>query len=114
MASGTECESEEELIAASSGEASGRGGGSERRRRWKQLLWNGSHSVSIERADVPRDKCHVVYVCMLMAGAGFLFPWSSYITAIDYFFFLYWEDFHQVRVVPVEPVGSCFPFHRCQ
>ena len=33
---------------------------------------------------------------MLLAGAGFLFPWSSYVTAIDYFFFLYQQDFHQV------------------
>lgn len=37
-----------------------------------------------------------MYVCMLLAGAGFLFPWTSYITAIDYFFFLYWKDFHHV------------------
>lgn len=92
MTSDTECESEQELIAVSSR----RGGQSERRQRWKEWLWTGSTSVSLERTDIPRDKCHVVYVCMLVSGAGFLFPWSSYVTAIDYFFFLYWKDFHQV------------------
>ncbi len=44
----------------------------------------------------PKDHFHLVYICMLMAGAGFLFPWSSYISAIDYFFFLYHSQFNTV------------------
>lgn len=44
----------------------------------------------------PKDRFNLVYVCMLMAGAGFLLPWSSYISAIDYFFFLYRSDFPRV------------------
>ena len=37
-----------------------------------------------------------------MAGAGFLFPWSSYISAIDYFFFLYHSQFPTVsEAIPV-------------
>lgn len=44
----------------------------------------------------PMDRFNLVYICMLMAGAGFLFPWSSYITAADYFIFLYKHDFPQV------------------
>lgn len=50
----------------------------------------------------PKDRCNLVYVCMLLAGAGFLFPWVSYITAIDYFFFLYQRTFPEVSVaIPV-------------
>ena len=50
----------------------------------------------------PKDHFHLVYICMLMAGAGFLFPWSSYISAIDYFFFLYHSQFSTVsEAIPV-------------
>jgi len=50
----------------------------------------------------PKDRCNLVYVCMLLAGAGFLFPWVSYIAAIDYFFFLYQRSFPEVSVaIPV-------------
>lgn len=50
----------------------------------------------------PKDHFHLVYICMLMAGAGFLFPWSSYISAIDYFFFLYHSQFPTVsEAIPV-------------
>ena len=50
----------------------------------------------------PMDKCHLVYVCMLLAGAGFLFPWFSFISAVDYFLFLYREKFPHVSVtVPI-------------
>ena len=44
----------------------------------------------------PRDRFNLVYLCMLTAGAGFLLPWNSYITAIDYFFFLYRSEFSTV------------------
>ena len=82
MASGSDCESDAELMAVSS-----------RREAEGRSLCSGD---PYSAAQAPRDRGRVVYVCMLMAGAGFLFPWSSYVTAIDYFFFLYWEDFHQV------------------
>ena len=50
----------------------------------------------------PRDHYNLVYVCMLMAGVGFLLPWSSYISAIDYFFYLYHSDFSTVsEAIPV-------------
>ena len=47
----------------------------------------------------PKDHFNLVYVCMVLVGAGFLFPWNSYITAVDYFFFLYQEDFREVSVI---------------
>ena len=53
-------------------------------------------------ATEPKDHLHLVYICMLMAGAGFLFPWNSYISAIDYFFFLYQSQFPTVsEAIPV-------------
>ncbi len=60
-------------------------------------------TVSYSPADgEPRDRCHLVYVCMLLAGAGFLFPWFSFISAVDYFLYLYREDFPHVAVaIPV-------------
>ena len=56
----------------------------------------------VTATEPPKDHFHLVYICMLMAGAGFLFPWSSYISAIDYFFFLYHSQFHTVsEAIPV-------------
>lgn len=48
---------------------------------------------------MPRDHFNLVYVCMVITGAGFLFPWFSYITAVDYFFFLYKSDFPEVSIL---------------
>lgn len=47
----------------------------------------------------PEDHFNLVYISMLMAGAGFLFPWTSYITAVDYFLLIYQEDFSHVPVI---------------
>ena len=46
----------------------------------------------------PRDRFYLIYVCMIVAGGGFLFPWFSFISAVDYFLFLYSEDHPQVSV----------------
>lgn len=54
------------------------------------------HQYRITATEPPKDRFHLVYICMLMAGAGFLFPWSSYITAVDYFSFLYRSEFRTV------------------
>ena len=57
----------------------------------------------------PKDRFHLVYICMLMAGAGFLFPWNSYITAIDYFILLYKHDFPQVtEAIPMTYLITTF------
>ncbi|XP_022103338.1 equilibrative nucleoside transporter 4-like isoform X2 [Acanthaster planci] len=33
----------------------------------------------------PRDRCNVIYASLLLAGIGFLLPYNSFITAVDYF-----------------------------
>ncbi|XP_038069108.1 equilibrative nucleoside transporter 4-like isoform X2 [Patiria miniata] len=33
----------------------------------------------------PQDRCHAIYVSLLLAGIGFLLPYNSFITAVDYF-----------------------------
>jgi hypothetical protein len=51
----------------------------------------------------PKDHFHLVYIAFVMAGVGFLIPWTSYIGAIDYFFFYYQQDFPAVSVII--PIG---------
>ena len=38
---------------------------------------------------VPKDQLHIIYIITILVSAGILFPWNSYISAIDYFKFLY-------------------------
>lgn len=39
----------------------------------------------------PVDEGHFAYIIFFWLGAGFLFPWNAFITAVDYFAFLYPE-----------------------
>ena len=57
-----------------------------------------SYDTSLEDT-APRDSYHLVYICFLMAGVGFLIPWSAIIGAVDYFFYYYLQDFPSVSVV---------------
>ncbi len=56
------------------------------------------HDGDDEGEGAPKDSYHLVYVCMLMAGMGFLTPWTCYIGAIDYFFYYYKTSFPTVSV----------------
>jgi hypothetical protein len=47
----------------------------------------------------PKDRFHLIYMCMLIAGIGFLIPWVSYIGAIDYFFYYYLQEFPSVSII---------------
>lgn len=51
----------------------------------------------------PQDHYHLVYIAMVMCGMGFLIPWTSYIAAIDYFFYYYQRQFPAVSVII--PIG---------
>ncbi|XP_072022732.1 equilibrative nucleoside transporter 4-like [Amphiura filiformis] len=33
----------------------------------------------------PKDQYNIIYICLLLAGIGFLLPYNSFITAVDYF-----------------------------
>ncbi|XP_074652914.1 equilibrative nucleoside transporter 4-like isoform X2 [Tubulanus polymorphus] len=50
---------------------------------------NKSGSTSNTRNSLPplppRDPCGCIYLALLLAGAGFLLPYNSFITAVDYF-----------------------------
>ena len=37
----------------------------------------------------PRDKWHLAYIIFVLAGTGFLFPYNSFITGVDYFQIVY-------------------------
>ncbi|RZS16696.1 hypothetical protein BHM03_00048734, partial [Ensete ventricosum] len=47
----------------------------------------------------PKDVFHVAYAVYFTLGAGFLLPWNAFITAVDYFSYLY-------RGTPVDRVFS--------
>ena len=50
--------------------------------------------------DTPKDRFHLVYLSLVLVGSGFLFPWNSYVAAIDYFQFLYPER-HPAVAIPI-------------
>ncbi|KAK9113293.1 hypothetical protein Syun_020090 [Stephania yunnanensis] len=39
--------------------------------------------------EIPRDSFHLAYISYFTLGAGFLLPWNAFITAVDYFGYLY-------------------------
>ena len=38
-----------------------------------------------EKIKPPIDRCNCIYLALLMSGAGFLLPYNSFITAVDYY-----------------------------
>eukprot|EP00268_Persea_americana_P019538 TRINITY_DN20011_c1_g1_i3.p1 TRINITY_DN20011_c1_g1~~TRINITY_DN20011_c1_g1_i3.p1 ORF type:complete len:189 (+),score=27.02 TRINITY_DN20011_c1_g1_i3:196-762(+) len=38
---------------------------------------------------IPKDSFHLAYIIFFILGAGFLLPWNAFITAVDYFTYLY-------------------------
>lgn len=67
--------------------ARGRGGGQQPLRggwpRWACPLSPGVAGVAAEEP-VPDDRYHAIYFAMLLAGVGFLLPYNSFITDVDY------------------------------
>lgn len=45
------------------------------------------HNRSTSKA--PQDTFHLAYIIYFTLGVGFLLPWNSFITAVDYFSYLY-------------------------
>ncbi|CAL5209872.1 unnamed protein product [Lathyrus oleraceus] len=48
-----------------------------------------SASASGTKKKAPEDKWNLAYIIYLTLGIGYLFPWNSFITAVDYFSYLY-------------------------
>ncbi|XP_028794852.1 equilibrative nucleotide transporter 1 [Neltuma alba] len=40
---------------------------------------------------IPEDKWHLAYIIYFIIGLGYLLPWNAFITAVDYFSYLYPE-----------------------
>ena len=53
-----------------------------------ELVTSGS-SDPVEPFTPPKDRFGLAYNAFFLAGAGFLFPWNSFVAAVDYFLFLY-------------------------
>ncbi|KAG0413367.1 hypothetical protein HPB47_009485 [Ixodes persulcatus] len=51
-----------------------------RRRRVSAGVGGGVH-----QGDPPEDRCHCIYLALVLAGVGFLLPYNSFIIAVDYF-----------------------------
>ena len=49
------------------------------RRRPHKMMMQTSHVMP------PLDTCRCIYWALLMCGAGFLLPYNSFITAVDYY-----------------------------
>ncbi|KAK4791682.1 hypothetical protein SAY86_032095 [Trapa natans] len=43
----------------------------------------------VSTAKVPADSFHLAYIIFFTLGLGFLLPWNAFITAVDYFTYLY-------------------------
>lgn len=41
------------------------------------------------KVEIPKDSFHIAYIIYFTLGTGYLLPWNAFITAVDYFAFLY-------------------------
>ena len=48
-----------------------------------------STSNSTGEEKIPKDTYHIAYIIYFTLGAGYLLPWNAFITAVDYFDYLY-------------------------
>ncbi|MCD7467172.1 Epsin-1, required for endocytosis and actin patch assembly [Datura stramonium] len=45
--------------------------------------------TSSSNPKIPKDTFHIAYIIYFTLGAGYLLPWNAFITAVDYFTYLY-------------------------
>ncbi|GAB2220492.1 hypothetical protein Drorol1_Dr00008146 [Drosera rotundifolia] len=50
---------------------------------------DSSPLLTTTTATTPRNTHHLAYIIHFTLGAGFLLPWNAFITAVDYFTYLY-------------------------
>ncbi|KAJ3678161.1 hypothetical protein LUZ60_001964 [Juncus effusus] len=60
----------------------------------------------LEQQPAPKDHFNIGYVVYFILGAGFLLPWNAFITAVDYFSYLY-PDVSVDRIYSVSYMISC-------
>lgn len=61
--------------------------------------YSPSHTHTVQP---PSDRFNLLYICFFLAGAGFLFPFNSFVAAIDYFYCLYRAEFSAIsEIIPV-------------
>lgn len=53
------------------------------------LLLNSHQGSSSSTTKTPSDSFHLAYIIYFTLGVGFLLPWNAFITAVDYFSYLY-------------------------
>lgn len=62
------------------------------------------HTTNVEvvthRNNIPNDSFNLAYIIYFTLGTGFLLPWNTFITAVDYFHCLY-PDRNVVRIFTV-------------
>ncbi|TYG37727.1 hypothetical protein ES288_D13G164500v1 [Gossypium darwinii] len=72
----------------------------------QNLCWIVSTRVWHPKQPSPEDKFNLGYIIYFTLGVGFLLPWNSFITAVDYFSYLYPEaSVHRVFAVVYMVVG---------
>lgn len=66
-------------------------------------------SAEAVAAAAPKDAFRLAYAVHFILGAGFLLPWNAFITAVDYFSYLY-PDASVDRVFSVSYMFTCLLF----
>ncbi|GAV78750.1 Nucleoside_tran domain-containing protein [Cephalotus follicularis] len=52
-------------------------------------LTESESTVLLSQKNIPQDTYHLGYIIYFTLGLGFLLPWNAFITAVDYFSYLY-------------------------
>ena len=62
--------------------------------------------------DTMKDPCNCVYLALLLAGVGFLLPYNSFVSAVDYFQakFPGTTVIMDMRLVVLEPLTMFFGY----
>ncbi|CAK7349793.1 unnamed protein product, partial [Dovyalis caffra] len=53
------------------------------------LLSSTTTRTTIPQQKIPKDTFHLAYIIYFTLGLGFLLPWNAFITAVDYFSYIY-------------------------
>ncbi|PON59328.1 Equilibrative nucleoside transporter [Parasponia andersonii] len=70
------------------------------------LLLPTPEAVAAPTSKVPEDSYHFAYIVYFTLGLGFLLPWNAFITAVDYFSYIY-PDASVDRIFAVVYMMTC-------